>query len=286
MLIDATCSLLQARTFWYPVILQVHRFMIAVSRIAFNHDGKGGSAPDPLAWDQGGPRKVRKTDIRINVDLASLPGPCVFLNGTWMRFFPGLDVAVWPKSVGILCKFTAFLGSLHWPVDAVDMRHFGVSLLEFSSFSSNGLATGCSVKRSLGLIFGLTVLSLIPSAPVSEGAEIRQGCQFLSSLVRALAKLPGGLRRFLPCSIGSYMSRLRHLGWNQCSHGLTSRPLESCHHQCLKAACGVLAYPEGSAAELLDGTLKLRCSTTVFTKSFPLWVLPRFGGRSGVGKIW
>ena len=36
-----------------------------------------------------------------------------------------------PESVFILlCKFTAFLGSLHWPVDAVDMGHFGVSFLE------------------------------------------------------------------------------------------------------------------------------------------------------------
>ena len=46
-------------------------------------------------------------------------------------------------------------------------------------------------------------------------------------------------------------------GWNQCSHGLTSRPLESCHHQCLEAVCGVSGCPKGSAAELLDGTLKL-----------------------------
>ena len=29
-------------------------------------------------------------------------------------------------SVGILCNFTAFLGSLHWLVDAVDLGHFGV----------------------------------------------------------------------------------------------------------------------------------------------------------------
>ena len=76
---------------------------------------------------------------------------------------------------------------------------------------------------------------LIPSVPVSEGTEIRQGCQFVSSLVRALTKLSGGLDRFLPCRVGSHMSRLRHLGWNQCSHGPTSRPLESCHHQCLKS---------------------------------------------------
>ena len=34
---------------------------------------------------------------------------------------------------------------------------------------------------------------LIPSVPVSEGIEIRHGCQFLSSLIRALAELSGGL---------------------------------------------------------------------------------------------
>ena len=123
---------------------------------------------------------------------------------------------------------------------------------------------------------------LFPSVPVSEGIEIRHGFQFLSSLVRALAKLPGGLGRFLPCSLGSRMSRLRHLGWNQCSHGLTSRPLESCHHQCLKAMCGVLDYPKGSALELLDGTFKLRYCTDLFTKRFLPWSLPKVG--YGVGK--
>ena len=81
---------------------------------------------------------------------------------------------------------------------------------------------------------------LLPFVPVLEGIEIRHGYQFLSSLVRALAKLPGGHGRFLPCGLGSHVSRLRHLGWNQCSHGLSSRPVESCHHQCLKAVCGVL----------------------------------------------
>ena len=76
---------------------------------------------------------------------------------------------------------------------------------------------------------------------------------------------------------GSHMSRLRHLGWNQCFHGLSSRPLESCHHQCLKAVCGVMRYPCGAAAELLDGTLKLRYCTTIFTTRFPPWSLPRVG---------
>ena len=121
---------------------------------------------------------------------------------------------------------------------------------------------------------------MIPSVPVSEGIEIRHGCQFLSSLVRALAKLPGGLGRFLPCRLGSQMSRLRHLGWNQCSHGLTSWPSESCHHQCLKAV-RFWDILRGSALELLDGTLKLRHCTTLFSMRFHPWSLAGIGNGGG-----
>ena len=76
------------------------------------------------------------------------------------------------------------------------------------------------------------------------------------------------LAGFSLCWVGSHMSRSRHSGWKQCSHGLTSRPLEGCHHQCLQAVCGVLGYPRGAAMELLDGTLKLRHCTRLFSKNF------------------
>ena len=79
------------------------------------------------------------------------------------------------------------------------------------------------------------------------------------------------------------MSRLRHLGWAQCSLGLTSRLLESCHHQCLQAVCGVLGYLRGAAMELFDGTLKLRHCTRLSSRNLPPWDLPRLG-RSLVGK--
>ena len=39
--------------------------------------------------------------------------------------------------------------------------------------------------------------------------------------------VPGGLGRFVPCSIGANHCRLRHIGWEKCGHGLTSRPRES-----------------------------------------------------------
>ena len=41
-------------------------------------------------------------------------------------------------------------------------------------------------------------------------------------------------------------------------------------------------YPKGSALELLDGTLKLRHCTDLFTMRFLHWSLPREG--NGVGK--
>ena len=132
LLIDATRVLLKVRDHWYPIMLQLHRFMIAVARVTVNHDGRGGTAP--LVWDQRGQRKMRRTDIRVTVDLASLPGPTGFLNGPWKQVHGGriadADIAAWPYSVGSLCKFTAFLGTLHWPVGVEDMGHFGVSYLE------------------------------------------------------------------------------------------------------------------------------------------------------------
>ena len=60
-------------------------FMIAVARVPVNHDGKGGTAPDPLVWDQGSKSKIRKLAIRVNVDLAFLPGLPGFLTSSWVN---------------------------------------------------------------------------------------------------------------------------------------------------------------------------------------------------------
>ena len=98
-------------------MLDLDRFMVAVARVAVNHDGQGGTAPDPLVWDQGGRQKVRRTHIRVNVDLASLPGPPGFLCGPWIQVdaghISGEDIAAWPYSVGNLIRFTSFLSTLH-----------------------------------------------------------------------------------------------------------------------------------------------------------------------------
>ena len=194
VLIGARRRLLEARSYWYLVIADLHRFMIAIARVSVNHDGKGGTAPDPLVWDQGSKPKVRELAIRVNVDLASLPGPTGFLNSSWVQVaagrITGADIAAWPYSVGTLVRFTSFLNTLHWPSGSADLGHFGISFGSSLFFLSNGLVSDCLVKRSLGPMLGPIVPILIPSVPVTEGIEIRHGCQFLSSLVRAFAKLP------------------------------------------------------------------------------------------------
>ena len=135
-----------------------------------------------------------------------------------------------------------FLGALHWLAVEADLGHFGVSFLEvlilFEQWAGlRLLSEKVTVPHDRD--------TSISSVPVSEGIEIRQGCQFISNLVRAVGKLPSGICRFLPCGVGSHMSRSRHSGWEQCYHGLASRPLESCHRQCLQAVCGVLGLSSG-----------------------------------------
>ena len=35
-----------AKSYWYHIMDQLHKFMVAVSRVTVNHDGRGGNAPD------------------------------------------------------------------------------------------------------------------------------------------------------------------------------------------------------------------------------------------------
>ena len=88
-----------------------------------------------------------------------------------------------------------------------DMGHFGVSFLEllilFEQWAGHRLLSEKVTRPRTRANRPI----LIPSVPVSEGIAIRHGCQFISCLVRALAKLVGGIGRFLPGGIGSHMSR-------------------------------------------------------------------------------
>ena len=132
------------------------------------------------------------------------------MNNSWVQISSGCitdaDISAWAYSVGILIRFTSFLETLHWPSGSDDLGHFGISFLEllilFEQWAGHRLLSEEVARPHVRANRPI----LIPSVPVSEGIEIRHGCQFIRSLVRALAKLPGGIGRFLPCKVGSHMS--------------------------------------------------------------------------------
>ena len=58
VLVDARRRLLTARSHWYPSMLDLHRFMIAIARVSVNHDGRGGTALIPLFGIRGVGQKL------------------------------------------------------------------------------------------------------------------------------------------------------------------------------------------------------------------------------------
>ena len=94
--------------------------------------------------------------------------------------------------------------------------------------------------------------------------------------------LPGGLGRFMPCSIGANHCRLRHVGWDRCGHGLTSRPRESASEPFLNELLSLFRCPPRSGRALLAGTLPLRFCAARFASRTPTWRLPVPGHVAGL----
>ena len=117
----------------------------------------------------------------------------------------------------------------------------------------------------------------VSAVPVGPGIDIWRSCRFIGSIFRFLDRLPGGLRRFVPCGIGANHCRLRHVGWEKCGHGLASRPLETSDPGFLDDLLRVFGYPGGSGELLLADQLPLRYCTDRFAFRNPRWNLPERG---------
>ena len=72
------------------------------------------------------------------------------------------------------------------------------------------------------------------------------------------------------------------MGWRRYGHGLSSRHRESCDLQYLTPLLNFFGYPDGAATELFNGTLKLRYSSTPFSKKFPSWPVSDLSGHHPV----
>ena len=215
---------------WYPIVLDLHGLFIAISRAVVNDDGKGGRALDPMVWSAGG-RQKRRRPVEAIRDYAMLPGPQRLWVGGWICW-PNIDITVddvsrWPFSSSSLVQLAAFLSSLTWPTEVVDLGAGGVSYVEFLILYERWAGERLRVEESLPKYRRLGRPISVTAAPLCPEADIWKSCRFLGNMLRALVRLPGGLGRFIPGRIGANHGRLRHVGWEKCCHGLTCRPRET-----------------------------------------------------------
>ena len=250
-----------------------------------NHDLSGGTAPDPLVWSVGA-RPKRRRLVHAVRDRAFLPGPLGVWDSEWVSMLAtsvcAADVALWPYTPGLLVKWVVFLRTLHWPAGNADLGVGGVSHVELLILYELWAGERLSLEKAFPRYLRPGRQMSVSAVPFGPDIDIWCSCRFIGALMRSLCMLPGGLRRFVPCSIGANHCRLRQIGWEKCGHGLTSRPRESASEPFLNELLRLFRYPPGSGCALLAGTLPLRYCAVRFACSVPTWRLPETGHVAGL----
>ena len=196
--IDARRNLSVVCGRWYFVLLDLHRFFIAISRAVVNHDDRDGTAPDLLVWSAGALPKRRRLVHAVR-DSAFLHGPpgiwdsewvCIPASAIWAE-----DNSHWSFSPGLLVKWVALLGTLHWPAGGMDLGVGGISYVEllilFELWVGERLSLEKPHPRYLRPGRPISV-SVVPFGP---GIDIWPSCRFIGAMMRSLCLLLGGLGR-------------------------------------------------------------------------------------------
>ena len=268
LVLDVRRRFLSACSSWYPVVLELHRFFIAIAHAAVNEDGGAGVALHPAVWSSGGLIKRRR--VRVSAwEYAWVPGPV----GLWRHGSVGwpcievrdVDVGFWPYSVGLLVKLCSFLSSLHWPSIVGNLGVGGVSLVELLILYERRAGERLVLEMSVPTLRRFNLPISVSAVPAGPSTDVWRSCRFLGAMLRALGGLPGGLGRFLPCRLGANHCRLRSIGWERCGHGLTSKPLEASGTGFLDDLPSLFGYPSGSGQSLVDGSLGMRYCSANFS---------------------
>ena len=212
-----------------PVVLVLHRFFIAISRAAVNRDDGTGTSIDPLIWSAGSAPKRRRVAVRDRAFFYL--GRLIFGLVLGSLLLSPLFLAVILRSGLIL--LVCWSNGLPSSILYIGLQ-MGVALL-WVVFPTVELLILYEVWAGERLELEKAVpryrrpgrLISVSAVPFGPGTDIWRSCTFIGALFRGLRDLPFGLRRFVPCDIGANHCRLRHIGWERCGHGLTSRPRES-----------------------------------------------------------
>ena len=125
-----------------------------------NLHGSNGSAPDALVWSAGALPKRRRLVHAVR-DRAFLPGPPVLEDSEWVNVPASAicaeDIAHWPCTTGLLVKWVAFLGTLHWPAGGWDLGVGGISFVDWLILEELWAGERLSLERVILAIFGRDV---------------------------------------------------------------------------------------------------------------------------------
>ena len=217
------------------------------------------------------PRKRRL--VHAVRDRAFLLGPPGIWNSEWVMVPPSAicaeDVAHWPYTPGLLVKWVSFLGSLHWPAGGLDLGVGGVSYVELPILYELWAGERLSLEKAHPRYLRPGRPISVSAVPFGPGTDTWRSCRFIGTMMRSLCFLPGGLRRFVPCSIGAKSLQASSNWLGKCCHGLTSRPRESASELFLDELLGLFRYPPWSGCALLAGTLPLRYCAARFACRTP-----------------
>ena len=227
--ITARRALIRVRRHWYPIMLELHKLMVATSRIEVNHDGYGGTTPDAMIWDKGSVLKPRASYIS-GLSWITLTPRSQWISGQLLVWLVSpitqKDVAVWTYSVSILLEFSSFLATLHWPQDAADMGKFGISYFELLIMFEQHAGHRLTCEKASRPTSVHTDPCFIPVSLPALGTRSGKGASFF---MVCSGHLTISLRGWPDTSQSSaHHTRLLHVGWRPCGHGLSSRPRESC----------------------------------------------------------
>ena len=112
-----------------------------------------------------------------------------------------VDHCIGLNSTGLLVKWVAFLGTLHWPAGDVALRVGGISYFELLILYEQWVGERLSLETA-------HLRYLRPGRPISvwavsfgPGIDIWRSCRFIGTLMRSLCLLPGWLGKFVSCSM-------------------------------------------------------------------------------------
>ena len=111
-------------------------------------------------------------------------------------------------------------------------------------------------KRFLVILPGRPIS--VSAVPFGPGIDIWRSCRFHWGCDEVSYFFQVVLVGLCLAQLVANHCRLRHIGWERCGHGLTSRARESASEPFLNELLGLFGYyPSGSARALLAGTLPL-----------------------------